>query len=121
MGKRKEMFHDRQGIWREKLAQDYRDEFAENVTVDSSGLVRWKSNNSVPPEFCLIEFDDVGCEFNMEICRETRQAEDDKFLALYRERMKNRVYTDEERFEMRAAFGEGAVVVNVITGKRVRL
>lgn len=42
-------------------------------------------------------------------------------LAEYRQRMENQVPTDEELYEMRAAFGPGTTVVNVITGKKTQL
>ena len=42
-------------------------------------------------------------------------------LTEYAEHMKNYVPSDEELFEMRAAFGEGETVVNVITGQRIKL
>ena len=39
----------------------------------------------------------------------------------YKESQKNRVSSGEELFEMRAAFGEGTEVVNIITGKRFKV
>lgn len=33
--------------------------------------------------------------------------------------MKNHVYSEEELYEMRSAFGEGACVVDIITGKKI--
>lgn len=41
----------------------------------------------------------------------------DRILAEYAEARKNHVPSAEEMFEMRAAFGEGAEVVDVITGQ----
>lgn len=51
----------------------------------------------------------------------TKSEKDKKALEDYRERMKNHVYSAEEMFEMRAAFGEGETVVNVITGEKIQL
>lgn len=45
----------------------------------------------------------------------------DAFISDYKRKMKNHRHSDEEMFEMRAAFGPGATVVNVITGKKTRL
>jgi len=42
-------------------------------------------------------------------------------IAAYRKAMENYVPSDEEMFEMRAAFGPGTTVVNVITGKETKL
>jgi hypothetical protein len=44
-----------------------------------------------------------------------------KELAAYRQQMSKRQYSQEDLGEMRAAFGKGTVVVNAITGKRVKL
>ena len=44
-----------------------------------------------------------------------------KSIEAYRQRRKGREYTPEELFEMRAAFGPGATVVDVLTGKRTKL
>ena len=45
----------------------------------------------------------------------------DRILEEYREAQKNRVRTPEELFEMSAAFGPGAEVVDIITGERFTL
>jgi hypothetical protein len=45
----------------------------------------------------------------------------DAFIADYKRRMANHVHSDEELFEMRAAFGPGETVVNIFTGKKTRL
>lgn len=47
-----------------------------------------------------------------------RKLSTSEFLKEYCERMKDHVPSAEERYEMRAAFGEGQTVVNVITGKK---
>lgn len=44
-----------------------------------------------------------------------------KILADYREQMKNHKPSPEQLHEMRAAFGAGKVVVDAITGRRVKL
>lgn len=44
-----------------------------------------------------------------------------EFLKEYAESQKNRVLSDEERFEMEAAFGKGTEVVDVLSGKRFRV
>ena len=41
----------------------------------------------------------------------------EKVLAEYREARKNHVPSAEEMYEMRAAFGEGSTVVDIITGQ----
>ena len=91
----------------------------EKAYQDENGVWRWQSNDRVPPEDVLEKWnlsDDI-----MQKCLETKDQETHEFLAKYREQMKNHVPSDEEIFEMRAAFGPGATVVNVITGKKINL
>lgn len=44
-----------------------------------------------------------------------------KILADYREQMKTHKPSPQQLHEMRAAFGAGKVIVDVITGKRIKL
>jgi hypothetical protein len=87
------------------------------------GVLRWKSNGSVPPQDCLDAFVEagLGSKFDMKVTSQTRRKEEDASLADYRRRMANHVPSDEEMFEMRAAFGPGTTVVNVLTGKETKL
>jgi hypothetical protein len=48
-----------------------------------------------------------------------READDDKFFAEYRKNQ--RPLSGEELFEMRAAFGPGETVVDVISGRKTKL
>lgn len=86
--------------------------------VDPESLVlRWSSNNSCPMPDMLAAWLTLGL-----ITREqadatvaARDVDTQAFLAEYR---KNPPVPDAEQlFEMRAAFGEGTEVVDVITGK----
>jgi len=86
---------------------------------DEDGVYRWKSNNRVP-------FSDMLECWNLDEetfakCVAAREADTSKFVAEYKERMKDYVPSAEEMFEMRAAFGEGTKVVNVLTGKTTQL
>ena len=56
--------------------------------------------------------------FDEQACKEADEKETAEALEAYRE---NHRTTEEERMEMRAAFGEGAAVVDVISGERIRL
>jgi hypothetical protein len=93
----------------------------QKARVSGSGVVRWKSNDRVPPQDCLDEFAEAGCEFNMVASVRAREADDREFFAEYRRQQASRQPSAEELFEMRAAFGEGAEVVDVITGRRIKL
>jgi len=90
---------------------------AEEVYFDNAnGVYRWKSNDRIPP--ADVVFLDTLPKFNQERMNSLRAQETAAFLAEYREAMKNHVPSAEEQFEMRAAFGPGETVVNVITGQR---
>jgi len=89
-------------------------------SVDANGVVRWDSNGNVPPVDCV----DVIAEFDsrVKVTRTTmeRNRDTDAFVARYREARRNYVPSAEEQFEMRAAFGPGETVVDVITGQTFR-
>lgn len=94
-----------------------RREFETEAHVDD-GVVRWNSNDHVPPADCLIVFEMAGCEFDPKKSEAVRKAETRDAINRYRESRRNYVPDAEERFEMRAAFGPGETVVDVITGQK---
>lgn len=85
------------------------------------GAYRWKSSNNVPPAEIVnfwamagyITFAEAHASVSV------GEAETAAFLDAYRKNPPK--VTAEERAEMRAAFGPGAEVVNVITGKVTKL
>lgn len=87
------------------------------------GIVRWVSNGAVPPFDCLYEMREQGLITSNQLASSqvVGTRERDAFIEQYRERMKNYFPDEEEMFEMRSAFGKGATVVNVITGKSIKL
>jgi hypothetical protein len=95
-------------------------EFDKQACFDSNdGVYRWNLNDRIPFADLLTE---VGIAPNViERCKVVRGQEDAAFIAEYREQMKNHVYSEEEKYEMRAAFGEGTTVVNVFTGQTIRV
>jgi hypothetical protein len=90
-------------------------------TTLHGGVVRWKSNGQVPPTDCLNCFEAAGFLFIREATDAAHQRDLDKLVAGHRAYREAHGYSGEERAEMRAAFGDDAVVVDVLTGKRVRL
>jgi hypothetical protein len=95
-------------------------EFEADAYLDK-GIVRWKSNHSVPPTDILEFWKFLKKPFDYQRSLEQRTVEVQHSIDQYRESMKNHVPSEEELFEMRAAFGEGETVVNVITGKLIKL
>jgi hypothetical protein len=89
----------------------------EAETYEKDGALYWRSVDRPVPVDC---FETAGLPIpprQTEACSEHARA----FIEAYRKSMENHVHSEEEMFEMRAAFGEGAEVVNVITGKRIKL
>jgi hypothetical protein len=100
-----------------RCAQRIVDE-AETSCYVVDGVLRWNSNNRVPFDDVLAVFLYIGKVFDLKKSRAARTVDTDELIARYREVNANRVMGDEERFEARAAFGEGAQIVDIITGQK---
>jgi len=83
-------------------------------TREVDGVLRWTSNDAVisPSTFADAY---VVCS---DVQAAGYSAYLDAFVQQYR--ANSRAPSDEERYEMRAAFGPGVTVVNVVTGRRTR-
>jgi len=94
-----------------------------NSYIGEGSVFTWVSNDRVPANDILELAAHIGVEFSMENSVAKREADQDSFIADYIESQANRSEDQlaEERFEMRAAFGEGETVVNVFTGKKTYL
>lgn len=100
--------------WRVREAERLRD-WLRNDTIEDAGILRWKTNGHVVPSST---YRDAYCDPPIGSEQIERQ-EADAFLAEYRAMQ---IEHDEETLaEMRAAFGEGTTVVNILTGHRTRL
>lgn len=85
-------------------------------------VYRWTSNNRVPPADAIKSYGiDKLPMFHQRTHDIVREEETLAALEEYRERMKDYQPSAEEIHEMRAAFGPGATVVNVITGQRFKV
>jgi hypothetical protein len=84
------------------------------------GVVRWKSNGSVPPNDVMDLWEYVGKVFDKAKSQEARDKDIDTFAAAYR--IKQSELTAEQKSErkanLRAAYGRGTVVVDVLTGEK---
>lgn len=85
----------------------------------TDGVVRWNSNNQVPPADIVALAPQIGLPVDVAACTVARDADTAAFLTIYRKRPHH--VSAEERAEMRAAFGPGTKVVNVITGRVTRV
>lgn len=91
--------------------------------VDTNGVVRWDSNDTVPPTDILAQFLVEGLITQEESLRSIsmRKIEDEEAIREYIASRQKYGYSDEEMFEMRAAFGPGEKVVDIFTGEEITL
>ena len=96
-----------------------KEDFYVDETNSTSGpVVRWNSNDRIPFGDMLSEFATAGW-ISMQTVENSlaqRRIEDRRAIEAYRKNYKGP--SQEEQFEMRAAFGSGAWVVNVLTGHK---
>jgi hypothetical protein len=108
--------------WQQRENERLIAKFDADATVDALGVVRWKSNNNVPPNDVLTLWHAANKPFNLALSTQVRTDETAAFLQQYREAALNAPRDPEaeaERaFELRAAFGPGVTVVNAITGEK---
>ena len=102
-------------FWKKNAEEEVKKAVAqadEKATVDEDGAVRWKSNGRcLMDDFCeKLEY--AGYPFS-------REAQNEESIAEYRRN--HRGLSGEALAEARAAFGEGATVVNILTGERTKL
>ena len=92
------------------------DFYVDETNSDTGPVVRWNSNDRIPFGDMLAEFARAGwiSVQTVENSLAQRKIEDRISLEAYRRNYKGP--SEEELFEMRAAFGAGARVVNAITG-----
>lgn len=102
-------------------AEQTADKLRTSAHLDATGVVlRWNSNRRCVPTDCAELAAHLGIGVNLEAHEMARKAEDSALIAAYVAGRERRGYSDEERFEMRAAFGPGVEVVNVFTGRTTR-
>ena len=104
-----------------------------DIIFEGDGAMKWKSNGAYLPEECAdaMAFIDIRKasptqkayirNASVEATANKRDMQTEEFLKEYRKAMKNHVLSDEERYEMKCAFGEGANVVDVVTGQVYQL
>jgi len=98
-----------------------REWLTKNLAEDSEirdGVLYWKKANRVAPVDTAANAVELGYQVDMDAHKRAREADVEKSLAAYRKARPRRP-SAEELYEMRAAFGEGATVVNILTGERI--
>jgi hypothetical protein len=102
----------------EERARNLRDKLQSDTFVTDDGAVHWNSNPHavIAPSIFREAYAEVP---------EGQQAAYERYLdaavADYVQSRREHGYSDEERYEMRAAFGPGETVVDVLTGERIDL
>lgn len=92
----------------------------DEMTIEEDGAAKWKSSGNYIPEDIVEKLIYGGADwFSPEATAVKRKKQDEEFIKKYRENPP--VMTEERLFEMKAAFGEGATVVDIITGERYHL
>ena len=90
------------------------------ITIDSAGIAR-NCIGRVVMDDVLEVLTLVTDKVNAEATHAARDKEVHEELEQYRKEMANYQPSGEELMEMRAAFGAGATVVNVLTGNAIQL
>ncbi len=93
------------------------DDFFTGATVGNDLVVRWNSNNHVPPQEILDLWQHLGFIFDMAASRRQRIADQTEFLVQYRANQPAQP-SAEHVAEARAAHGPGVTLVDVITGHK---
>ncbi len=111
-------------FWKRRAEENVRNaiiEATDKAEVDEDGAIKWKSNGKyLFDDFCeMLEYG--GFEFSRQATKEKREAQTKEFLDEYKSYRSNHEYSDEEMYEMRAAFGEDAEIVDVFTGESIDL
>lgn len=110
------------GVGCEKEATKDLERHLTSMTIENN-TPRWTSSgNGIPEEILALLFvagKITETQFNNG--NAYRQEQNKKAIAEYIKQQENHEYSDEELFEMRAAFGKGTTVVNAFTGKKITL
>lgn len=92
--------------------------YIDETNSESGSVVRWSSSNNIPFPDMLERFLLAGLITHTEMGNSIayRKVEDAKHIAQYIENRKKYGYSNEELFEIRAAFGDEEVV-DLFTGE----
>lgn len=98
---------------------DSRDHFSEAI-VEADGAIKWECNGHYLMDDTMQNIIENGFTgFSVEATRAKREAQNEAFFSSYRKQ--KRVVSQEELAEMRAAFGTGVTIVDVISGQEITL
>lgn len=90
------------------------------ITVDEKGILR-NCIGRVAVEEVQEKCKYLGIKFDAKATETAREYEAAQAIAEYKAAQKNRKRSEEELAEMRATFGAGSTIVDIITGEKIRL
>ena len=103
----------------EKELEKVREELEQGlITIDENGVARNRIGRALMSDM-LEKLTYITDEVDAEATAAARAEEVQRSLAAYRANAKPT--SEEEKNEMRAAFGKGQTVVNILTGERITL
>ena len=112
-------------VKQDKIRETLRGHIDRSYRMAGSNVLRWNSNDRCIPHDIMQELLRYGMvnKITVETTRIVEQEEIDAFLNEWIENRKNRSEEEvaEEHAEMRAAFGPGETVVNILTGERTEI
>ena len=91
----------------------------DEIRTNMNGAAFWNSNGNYLPSDAAEKLAYTDFPFSLEETAKARTAQTAQQLEAYRRNAKPA--SAEEKAEMRAAFGTGTTVCNIITGERIRL
>ena len=110
-------------FWRQNALKEIAkmQERADNdeIRTNTEGGAFWNRSGNYLPADCAEILSHTDFPFSLEATARAREAQTAMQLEAYRKNYKGP--GEEEKAEMRAAFGTGTTVVDVITGERIRL
>lgn len=123
-----ELAGERGEFWRKdarkRLEKVKNDIVSGDITIDSTGVARNRLGRVVMSDMAdIIEqaSKDIDCNFDKKNTEIARKKEDREFIEEYRKQQMNCGYSQETLSEMRAVFGDGTTVVDVLSGRQIKL
>lgn len=101
-----------------KVAQVRNDYESGKITVDENGIARNCIGRVLMEDLAkVLEYANCCEWFSREATTMARNEDNAKTIKAYKASREGKGFTEEEKNEMRAAFGEGTTVVDIFTGK----
>jgi len=105
----------------EKISDYQKKAESGEILLDDNNAAYWKSSGNYLPQDSAEILLHTSFKFDYENTLLAAKKQTEGFIEDYKKRMANYKPDEEELVEMRAAFGEGATVVNVFTGQSIKL